>query len=89
MYAMESYDIADRFHNVLQEQNSKFGKGAVVGVVWGDTPLPENMTSGLVICQLQYGMVARAFHVTHTPTGYILRFLGRRRKVVGDYFIPF
>ena len=83
--ATENYDHLDGFHRLLSAINANFGAGDPIGIVWSTTDT-GNIRTGMVICQLQYGMSAKRFKVVVEDGEYTLKFLGKVRHVKSDYF---
>lgn len=85
----ENFDSQDEFHNKLQDMCNSHGRGTVSAIVWDVKAGRNDIWCGMVICQLQYGMSARAFSVVACPGAYSVRVFGTVWKVKSDYFDPF
>lgn len=83
---VEGVVVGDEFHDTLQAMNAACDSGRVVSITWSTEPLQAGYRAGVAVRQLQYGMSARAFTVYTKPGEFTLRFAGRQKRVVSDYF---
>ncbi len=82
----ENFDTLFEFHRLLDEVNKVHGLGKIIAVVWSTTQVREGTYSGMVILEDNTVLTSRRFTVHYTRKDYTLKFLGKSRHVVSDYF---
>ncbi len=84
--AAENFDYNDEFHKELALLNEAHGTGYVTAIVWNIGLEKKYHKTGIVVCQHQRTLSSRRFSVEYDINRYTLKFLGKNRSVVSDYF---
>lgn len=85
--SIEAFDRDDEFHRQLGSLNANYGAGDIIGVAFSEKTNRGTPMLGMAVIDLQYGMTSKRFSVEVSEAGYYLKFLGKTRHVLSDYFL--